>query len=468
MSPSAPVDDRVHTNTPLILIVDDDETSLLVLGGYLKRFGFAVATASGGVQALELLRQREFDLLISDLRMPGMDGITLLKEMRTCDVNIPFIVVTACGSIESAVAAMRQGACDYLEKPFNPDNLQLTVQRALDYHRALSENRQIKAYLQECFTFHNIITVNPAMKEMLEMAAKVTAFPRTTVAIYGESGTGKEVLARAIHFASTGMPTRFVAVNCAAIPEHLMESELFGHVKGAFTGADRDREGKFSQAKNGTLLLDEVGDMPLPLQAKLLRVLQERTFEKIGGSDLIPLACRVIVATNANLAQRVEGGFFREDLYHRVNVFPLSIPPLRERKDDIWQICEYVLAELQQHLGKPLPGISQRAMDAILGHDWPGNVRELRNRLERAAILTSRDLIRPEHLGLCQGDAQQQAEAQDPSSPCTTYNLQLPTHSLSLTSLTSRILSMTLERCKGNKSKAAQLLKIDRKMFYRD
>ena len=290
MSTSAPVEDRVHTNPPLILIVDDDETSLLVLGGYLKRFGFAVATASGGVQALELLRQREFDLLISDLRMPGMDGITLLKEMRSGDVNIPFIVVTACGSIESAVDAMRQGAYDYLEKPFNPDNLQLTVQRALDYHRALTENRQIKAYLQECFTFQNIITVNHAMKETLEMAAKVTSFPRTTVAIYGESGTGKEVLARAIHFATTGMPTRFVAVNCAAIPEHLMESELFGHVKGAFTGAERDREGKFSQAGNGTLLLDEVGDMPLPLQAKLLRVLQERTFEKIGGSDLIPLA----------------------------------------------------------------------------------------------------------------------------------------------------------------------------------
>ncbi|MDD2272811.1 MAG: sigma-54 dependent transcriptional regulator [Desulfuromonadaceae bacterium] len=462
------VEDRAVTKPPLLLLVDDDATSLLVLGGYLKRFGFAVVTASGGEQALELLGEREFDLLISDLRMPGMDGITLLQEMHTRNVTIPFIVVTACGSIESAVDAMRQGAYDYLEKPFNPDSLQLTVQRALDYHRAMTENRQIRAYLQECFTFQNIITVNPAMKETLEMAAKVTSFPQTTVAIYGESGTGKEVLARAIHFATTGMPTRFVAINCAAIPEHLMESELFGHVKGAFTGAERDREGKFSQAGNGTLLLDEVGDMPLPLQAKLLRALQERTFEKIGSNQLIPITCRVIVATNANLSQRVEAGSFREDLYHRVNVFPLSIPPLRERKDDIWQICEYVLAELQQHLGKPLPGISQRAMDVILGHDWPGNVRELRNRLERAAILTSGDLIRPEHLGLCQGDAQQQGGAQDVYSPCTTYNLQLPTQSLSLASLTSRILTITLERCKGNKSKAAQLLKIDRKMFYRD
>ena len=450
-----------------ILAVDDDKTSLLVLGGYLKRFGYDVVMASGGMQALELLDGGEFSLVISDLRMPEMDGITLLEEIRRRGQNIPFIIVTACGSIESAVDAMRQGAYDYLEKPFNPDNLQLTVQRVLDYHRALSENLQIKAYLQEHFTFQNIITVNPGMKAVLEMAAKVALSPRTTVAIYGESGTGKEVLARAIHYASTGMPTGFVAVNCVAIPEHLIESELFGHVKGAFTGADRDREGKFSLAKNGTLLLDEVGDMPLSLQAKLLRALQERTFEKIGGSESIPLACRVIIATNANLAERVEAGTFREDLYHRINVFPLQIPPLRERKDDIWQICERVLSELQQHLGKPLPGISKKAMDAILAHDWPGNVRELRNRLERAAILTSGDLMRPDHLGLHQ-ESSPAGNRQDTDPSSTSYYLKIPTQHLSLSSLTSQILSQTLDRCRGNKSKAAQILKIDRKMFYRD
>ncbi len=449
-----------------ILAVDDDETSLRILNGCLKLLGFTVVTAPGGAQALELLRQREFDLVISDLYMPGIDGIMLLKEVRNLDMNIPFIVVTACGSISSAVTAMRQGADDYLEKPYNPDTLQLTVQRALEFHRALSENRQIKAYLQDRFTFQNIITVCPAMRDTLEMAAKVASYPYTNVAIYGESGTGKEVLARAIHFASTGMPTRFVAVNCAAIPEQLMESELFGHVKGAFTGADREREGKFSQARNGTLLLDEIGDMPLLLQAKLLRTLQERTFEKIGGNESIPLACRVIVATNVNLAQRVEAGSFREDLYHRINVFPLHIPPLRERKDDIRQICEHVMADLQQHLGKSLPGISQKAMDAILGYDWPGNVRELRNCLERAAILTSGDLIRPEHLCL-PPEAQQGSNFQDAESLHVTYNLKVPAQSLSLASLTSQILSRTLENCLGNKSKAAKLLKIDRKMFYR-
>lgn len=456
----------MDTPQATILAVDDDETSLRILSGCLKLLGFTVVSASGGVQALELIRQQEFDLLISDLYMPGIDGIMLLKEVRNLNINIPFILVTACGSISSAVTAMRQGADDYLEKPYNPDTLQLTVQRALEYHRALSENRQIKAYLQDRFTFQNIITVCPAMRDTLEMAAKVASYPYTNVAIYGESGTGKEVLARAIHFASTGMPTRFVAVNCAAIPEQLMESELFGHVKGAFTGADREREGKFSQARNGTLLLDEIGDMPLPLQAKLLRVLQERTFEKIGDNSPIPLACRIIVATNVNLAQQVEAGSFREDLYHRINVFPLHIPPLRERKDDIRQICEHVMADLQQHLGKSLPGISQKAMDAILGYDWPGNVRQLRNCLERAAILTSGDLIRPEHLCLPQ-EAQPGSSFQDTDLTHVTYNLKVPAQSLSLASLTSQILSRTLENCLGNKSKAAKLLKIDRKMFYR-
>lgn len=452
--------------TTTILAIDDDVTSLKVLAGHLKHFGFTVVTASGGAAALELIGQGEFDLLISDLWMPDMDGITLLKEVRRRDVTTPFIVVTACGSIESAVSAMRQGACDYLEKPFHPDTLQLTVQRALDFHRAVSENSRIKEYLQEHFNFQNMITTNPVMKEVLEMAAKVALSPRTTVALYGESGTGKEVLARAIHYAGTRMPTGFVAINCAAIPEHLMESELFGHVKGAFTGADREREGKFSQAGNGTLLLDEVGDLPLPLQAKLLRALQERTFEKIGSNSSIPFSCRIIVATNADLSQRVAAGSFREDLYHRINVFPLRIPPLRERREDIRQICDHVLAELQQHLGKQLPGISQKAMDAILAHDWPGNVRELRNRLERAAILTSGDLIRPAHLGLA-GEPGVAEPALEPDPLSTVFHLSVPTRTMSLAALTSQILSQTLERCHGNKSKAAQLLRVDRKMFYR-
>jgi DNA-binding NtrC family response regulator len=244
-----------------------------------------------------------------------------------------------------------------------------------------------------------------------------------------------------------------------------MESELFGHARGAFTGADRDREGKFSLARRGTILLDEIGDMPLPLQAKLLRVLQERVFEKIGSNAPIPVECRIIVATNRNLSDLVAAGRFREDLYHRINVFPLTIPSLSERKDDIPILCEHILEQLRQHLGKPLPGISQKAMEVMLSYRWPGNVRELRNCLERAAILTDGELIRPSHLGI--GRTYSDEVATGCSSDTISYNLTLPSGEISLDALTDRILAITLERCGGNKSKASQLLKVNRKAFYR-
>ncbi|UTG91931.1 sigma-54-dependent transcriptional regulator [Geobacter sulfurreducens] len=452
---------------PKILAVDDDELSLLMLENLLADAGFAPLTAASGAQALALLEREHVDLLISDLIMEGMNGLELLDRVRERYPNVPVIVVTARGSVESAVEAMRRGAYDYLAKPFNPEVLRITLQRALDYHHVVRENEQITGLLRERFTFQSIVTVNPAMKKLLELAARVAAARQTTVAIYGESGSGKEVLARAIHFAGKGLPAGFVAVNCAAVPEHLLESELFGHVRGAFTGADRDREGKFSLARGGTLLLDEIGDMPLPLQAKLLRVLQERVFEKIGSNTPISTDCRVIVATNRNLADMVAAGRFREDLYHRINVFPLVIPPLRERTDDIPLLCEHVLDQLRQHLGKPLPGISQKAMDAMLAHGWPGNVRELRNCLERAAILTDGELIRPEHLGFGRAEAPSREASAGPAPDTVQYTLALPVDQLSLHALTERIMAITLERCGGNKSRAAQLLRIDRKAFYR-
>jgi transcriptional regulator with GAF, ATPase, and Fis domain len=303
------------------------------------------------------------------------------------------------------------------------------------------------------------------MRNVLEQADRVATAHRTTVAIYGESGSGKEVLARAIHFAGNGLAADFVAVNCAAIPDHLLESELFGHVRGAFTSADRDREGKFSLAREGTILLDEVGDMPLPLQAKLLRVLQERVFEKLGSNTLVPVRCRVIIATGRNLAAMVESGEFREDLYHRINVFPLRIPPLRDRKADLEILCKHFLEELRQHFGKPLPGITNKAMDVMAGYHWPGNIRELHNCLERAAILTDAEPIGPEHLGM---GISPFAVANFPATvDSVSYGLTLPTENLSLEALNAKILAITLERCKGNKSKAAQMLKINRKAFYR-
>ena len=457
-------------NRPTILIVDDQQIILFLLETHLRQAGFVPVTASSGAEALALLERHPVDLIISDLVMPQMGGLQLMERVRELHPGIPIIVITSHGSVEGAVEAMRRGAYDYLEKPYNPDDLRMTIQRALDYHHMVRENEQIRGLLHERFSFQSIVTANPAMKEMLELASKVVPARQTTVAIFGESGTGKEVLARAIHFAGKGLPNAFVAVNCAAIPEHLLESELFGHLRGSFTGADRDREGKFSLARGGTLLLDEIGDMPLALQTKLLRVLQERVFEKIGSNDQIAATCRVIVATNRNLQEQVAAGRFREDLFHRINVFPLTIPPLRERPEDIPILCEHVFEQLRQHLGKPLTGISDKAMRLMLDYRWPGNVRELRNYLERAAILADSDVIQPEQIGI---DARQGGDpALPPAAPAcdpgsVSYTLTLPAGELSLEALTERILAQTLERCGGNKSKASTLLKIGRKAFYR-
>jgi DNA-binding NtrC family response regulator len=456
-------------NTPTILAVDDESIFCFLLETHLREAGFTPVTASSGQEALAILERRQIDLIISDLVMPEMDGLQLLEQVQKRHPGIPIIVITAHGSVETAVEAMRRGAYDYLEKPYNPHDLRITVQRALDYSHMVTENEQIKGLLKDRFTFQSIVTANPAMKQLLELASKVASARQTTVAIFGESGSGKEVLARAIHFAGNGLPAGFVAVNCAAIPEHLMESEIFGHVRGAFTGADRDREGKFSMARRGTILLDEIGDMPLTLQAKLLRVLQERVFEKIGSNTPLAVDCRIIVATNRNLPELVAAGRFREDLYHRINVFPLTIPTLRERRDDIPILCDHILDQLRQHLGKALPGISQKAMEAMLAYRWPGNVRELRNCLERAAILTDGELIRPSHLGIgvTYSDDIDTGSGAEGGVGSTNYSLTIPDDQLSLDALTDRILSITLERCGGNKSKASQLLKVNRKAFYR-
>lgn len=457
---------HVSAKKCLILAVDDDETSLRLIKKIIEPTGHVVVTACNGLEALSLLANNEFDLIVTDLFMPEMDGFALLDELQIRDSSVPVIVVTACGSIENAVLAVRKGAYDFVEKPFNAENFIITLQRALNHFLTLAENRKIKEYLQKSYPLINLETHNSSMKHTLEMAIQVASSNRTTVAIYGESGTGKEVIARSIHYFSTGVPTGFVALNCAAIPEHLLESELFGHTKGAFTGATSNREGKFSLAKGGTLLLDEIGDMPMNLQCKLLRVLQERTFEPLGSNELLPLECRIIIATNTNLSELVAAGKFREDLYHRINVFPLFVPPLRERKEDIPLISDYFLDELRAHLGKPLPGISQKAMELLLAYSWPGNVRELRNCLERAAILTAGDLIRPEHLVINESLHSSRLPDQSDSAGVN-YTLTIPPENLSLAALTQQILSITLTRCGGNKSKAAALLKTDRRVFYK-
>ncbi len=446
-----------------ILIVDDEEICLFVLESHLLGRGYEVIRAANGHEALSLLEKMAVNLMITDLLMPGMDGIQLIHSVRERRPTLPIIVLTAQGSIESAVGAIKEGALDYLEKPFDHQTFDVVLQRALEFGRLSGENELLREHFRERFSFQNIVTQSPAMGQVLELAARVAASPKTTINLTGESGSGKEVLARAVHFASGGLPGSFVAVNCAAIPESLLESELFGHVRGAFTGAERDREGKFTLARGGTLLLDEIGDMPLSLQAKLLRVLEERTYEKVGANTPLPADFRVIAATHSNLAELVGKGTFREDLFHRINVVPITIPPLRERREDIPFLVDFFLDKFRQHQGKSLPGASKKAMELLTSYSWPGNVRELRNVLEYAAIMVSDELIRPEHLRL----SSSRPLPGTPDTHSVDYHISLSPEELSLDSLTAKVLEITLQRCGGNKSQAAAMLKVDRKRFYR-
>ncbi len=434
-----------------------------MIKGYLEDAGYQVACAAGGHEALAELEQDNFDLILSDMVMPGMDGLALLRQVRSRQSQLPFVLVTAHGSVDSAVAAMKEGADDYLLKPLNRDELLLVVERLLEQARLRVSYNLMLDTEREKFSFQQITSISPAMGKTLAAARQVAASPRTTVSLYGESGAGKEVLARAIHVASGLSMTCFVAVNCAAIPETLLESELFGHVKGAFTGADSERAGKCSRARGGTLFLDEIGDMPLSLQPKLLRLLEERVYEKVGADSPLPADFRIIVATHRNLDEYCEQGIFRRDLYHRLNIFPIVIPPLRDRREDIPQLAEQFLNSLRKHQGKALPGLSQAALDQLLAYDWPGNVRELRNLLEHASIVTNGDLIQPEHLSLQQQPSPGQAE---PFNDRISLNFNFSPEDFSLDAVNRQIMDWALAQCSNNKSSAARLLKASRKLFY--
>ncbi len=428
---------------------------------YLEDAGFVTACASGGLEALAILELSRIDLIISDLVMPEMDGVALLQEVRRRYPQLPFLLITAHGSVDTAVVAMKAGADDYLLKPLHREALILTAKRNLESARLRQSHDQMADYIKERFSFQNIKTVSATMGAVLAAARQVAASPRTTVALFGESGSGKEVLARAIHTASASPPASFVPVNCAAIPETLLESELFGHVKGAFTGADQEREGKCRRAQGGTLFLDEIGDMPLALQAKLLRVLEEKVFESVGSDVQQPADFRIIVATHRDLKERCHQGIFRTDLFYRLNVFPLIIPPLRQRKEDIPYLAEHFLETFRQHQGKSLPGLSKTALDYLLAHDWPGNVRELRNRLEYASIITNDELIQPHHLRL--GSASVEAST---GAETIALRFEFTPEEFSYNQVIRHLLDWALQQSGNNKSAAARLLKISRKLFY--
>ncbi len=378
-----------------ILIVDDDRNLLELMGMMLKSADYEVTTAHDGEGALSVVKAQAFDLAVVDLKLPGMDGISFMRELHQINPEMPVIILTAHSSVKSAVEAIRMGAFNYLAKPFDLDELLLQIERALENRRLHSEVKRLEGILEERYTFSNIVAGSPGMQSVLSLVARI-APTDSTVCIYGESGTGKEIIAKAVHFASPRKDRAFTAINCAAIPETLLESELFGYEKGAFTGAVRNSKGLFAQADGGTLFLDEIGDMPLTLQAKLLRVLQERQFYPLGSEKPLEVDVRLIVATNKDLEAEVRKGSFREDLFYRVHVIPVRIPPLRERREDIIPLAEHFLRKTSEKMKKEVRGLTPMAIQKLMLHDWPGNVRELENAIEYAVVTSRGEVIADE------------------------------------------------------------------------
>jgi len=382
-----------------ILVVDDEEPIRGLIEQILEREGFEVETASDGPTGLEKATSGEFDLILLDVRIPRKDGMTVLREIREVDPDAVVMVMTAYASIEQALEALRAGAYDYVPKPFKKDELLVRVRRALDYERLRAENRRLHEELRRTFKFEGIVGTSPKMQEALRIAAAV-ASTDATVLIYGETGTGKEVLARSIHYQSHRAQGPFVAINCGAIPETLLETELFGHEKGAYTGAVQTRIGKFEAADGGTVFLDEVGDMSPAMQVKLLRVLQERTIERVGGNRPIKVDVRVIAATNRDLRQAIREGNFREDLFYRLSVIPIVLPPLRERVEDIPILAQHFLERYRERYRKNIRGFTPQAQRKLRRYAWPGNVRELEFCIERAVILCTGEEITAQDLWL--------------------------------------------------------------------
>ncbi|MGA2108687.1 MAG: sigma-54 dependent transcriptional regulator [Syntrophorhabdales bacterium] len=375
-----------------ILIVDDEQPVLDVLGEVMQLAGYEATTVSEEEEALQAVQDKAYDLAIVDLQLRHLSGIDLMKKLRCFLRDMPVIILTGYGTIESAVEAMKQGAYSYLTKPIAPRDLRDHIEKALEDRRVTAEIDRLKALLEEEYGSAVIVARSDAMQRVLDVVSRV-AQSDSTVYIHGESGTGKELIARTIHLASRRKERSFVALNCAALPETLLESTLFGHERGAFTGALQSKRGLFAQAHQGTMFLDEIGDMSLEIQAKVLRVLQERRFYPLGSEKLVEVDLRVIVATNKDLEEEARKGLFRSDLFYRIHVIPIHLPPLRDRKEDIPLLADYFLGRLGRQMKKEIRGLSPSAMRKLMLHDWPGNVRELENALEYAAAVTRRDVI---------------------------------------------------------------------------
>jgi DNA-binding NtrC family response regulator len=441
-----------------VLVVDDDESLRRVTQVQLEDEGYAVTTAPNAADALAILDRAPQDLVITDMKMPGMSGIELLKRLHQEHPETAVILVTAFGTIESAVEAMKLGAYDYITKPVNADALRLVVGRALEHVRLREEVRTLRSSLDQKYGFENIIGRSSSLLYILDTAARA-AQSDATVLIRGETGTGKELLAKGIHFNSQRRAKPFVTINCGAIPRELLESELFGHLKGSFTGAVAHKKGRVELADGGTVFLDEIGDVPLELQVKLLRLVQEREIEKIGEGRPMPVNLRIIAATHRNLQAMIEEGTFREDLYYRLNVIPLELPPLRDRPEDIPELVEHFLARSKDRHGHPELRLPEGLMPYFRGYRWPGNVREMENVVERLVVLS-----RGEEITL--GDLPEALRRE--RSTVEALRLQLPPDGVSLDGLEKELIWRALEKFDWNQTQAARYLDLSRKtLIYR-
>ncbi len=434
-----------------ILLIDDDKNLCKVIGYQLQKNGYTVTLVNEGQEGLTRFRENDFDIVITDIQMPDISGIQVLKEIRRRNQQVIVIIITAYGSIESALEACRLGADDYLTKPFGQEQLVFVIEKAVRLRELQQENTQLRQQLIGKYRFDNMVSHSSKMEDVLRMAGQVAASD-ATVMILGESGTGKELIARAIHYNSPRKNKPMVTVNCPSIPDNLLESELFGHVRGAFTGAIKDRKGKFEIADGGTIFLDEIGDLREEVQAKLLRVLQEHEIERLGDSKTMKVNARVVAATNKNLEQLVREGSFREDLYYRLSVVPITIPPLRERKEEIPFLVDYFIARYGDNRKI---SVEAEVITALQHYDWPGNVRELENVIERAVVLSTDDRITLESLP-------PQLFAKAAIATGVPVSVASPIQGQSLEAVERQMITESLERTGGNRTQAAKLLQIPR------
>lgn len=432
-----------------ILLIDDDVNLKKVVAYQLQQMGFTVTTAQNGQTGLDLFNKQTFDIVVTDLQLPDISGMDVLSTIRRFDKNIIIIIITAYGTVDNAIEASHIGADDYLTKPFGKETLRFVIEKAIQLRKLQNENVQLRSELLQKYNFGNLIGKSSAMEDVLKLTGRV-AESEATVLVQGESGTGKELIARAIHYNSPRKNRPLITVNCPSIPENLMESELFGHIRGAFTGALKDRKGKFQLADGSTIFLDEIGDLKEDLQARLLRVLQEKEFERVGDSTPIKVDVRVVAATNKDIREQVAIGKFREDLYYRLNVVTIVIPPLRERKEDIPFLADHFINKYGAN--KP-HSITSEAMDVLLAHDWPGNVRELENTIERAIVISKEPVITPDLL---------QPIWKTAKSISTAELKNAAEEVMTMKDVERKAIRSALEKTGGNQTKAAKLLDIPR------